>query len=384
MNILWDMRLFSFGYRHRGVGVWCRNVAGSILALKPEIDIYVWADPETLPPELCANKFHHIPYSGGSWKSSIMALPAITLRYGINLVHYWAALGPLAVIGLSPVRLCPAIAVVYDLGPELWDDPYCSFIKKTPYWRMQKSFFPLMDVALTISHATMRDLLAVVPKFRGIIETVYPPFKNESTCASCSPSGHHVVSSGTREPFFITLGGAIHKNCRRVVEAFSIVHSKHPEYRCIILGECASVDLNMATLPPGVSVEPSMGRYRDYIDRCSGLVFCSLHEGLGLPPIEAMQHGCALLCSDIAPLRETCGKAAVFVNPLSVDDIASGMEALISDPQGACRASCRGAEEYRAMSFDTPVRIIKMYERLTRMRIKFDADANRTLKGRIP
>jgi len=97
-----------------------------------------------------------------------------------------------------------------------------------------------------------------------------------------------------------------------------------------------------------------------------------------------MQHGCALLCSDIAPLRETCGKAAVFVNPLSVDDIASGMEALISDPQGACRASCRGAEEYRAMSFDTPVRIIKMYERLTRMRIKFDADANRTLKGRIP
>lgn len=382
MNILWDMRLFSFSYRQRGIGVWCRNVARSILALEPGFDLYIWADPETLPPELRTEAFHHIPYCRGSWQSSIVALPAITLRYGIDLVHYWAALGPLTAIGISPVRFCPAVAVVYDLGTELWDNPYCTFLKKTPYWRMQKAFLPLINAALTISRATMRDLSTVVPEFRGAVETVYLPFVDKPAKAEFTTPFSRTASSKAREPFFITLGGAPHKNCRRVIEAFSIVHSRHPEYRCLILGECALEELDVDTLPPGVSLEHSMDRYHDCLDRCSGLVFCSLHEGLGLPPIEAMQHGCGLLCSDIAPLRETCSQAALFVNPLSVDDIASGMEALIADPQGVCRASCTGATKYRAMSLDTPVRIIELYERLTRMRIKLNANAGRTFAER--
>ncbi|HEV1998703.1 MAG TPA: glycosyltransferase family 1 protein [Candidatus Dormibacteraeota bacterium] len=63
------------------------------------------------------------------------------------------------------------------------------------------------------------------------------------------------------------------------------------------------------------------------------LAAVSTGEGFGLPVVEAMYSGLALLASDIPPFREVAGAAALFVNPLSVDDIAAGLSQLVSDPQ---------------------------------------------------
>lgn len=46
--------------------------------------------------------------------------------------------------------------------------------------------------------------------------------------------------------------------------------------------------------------------------RSTALVYPSLAEGQGLPPLEAMAAGCLALCSDIPVLRETCGAAALY------------------------------------------------------------------------
>lgn len=50
-------------------------------------------------------------------------------------------------------------------------------------------------------------------------------------------------------------------------------------------------------------------------------IFPSLYEGFGLPPIEAMSCGCPVLVSDIPVLREVCGNAATYFNPLDINDI---------------------------------------------------------------
>ena len=46
------------------------------------------------------------------------------------------------------------------------------------------------------------------------------------------------------------------------------------------------------------------------------LVFPSLYEGFGLPPLEAMAYGCPVAASDRGSLREVCGDAAVYFDPL--------------------------------------------------------------------
>lgn len=45
------------------------------------------------------------------------------------------------------------------------------------------------------------------------------------------------------------------------------------------------------------------------------LVYPSLAEGQGLPPLEAMAAGCPVICADIPVLRETCDEAAFYVDP---------------------------------------------------------------------
>ncbi|PCD01730.1 glycosyl transferase [Sphingomonas spermidinifaciens] len=62
------------------------------------------------------------------------------------------------------------------------------------------------------------------------------------------------------------------------------------------------------------------------------LVFPSLYEGFGIPPLEAMRLGRPVLASSIAPVEEVCGDAALYFDPKSDDAIAAAMRRVLDDP----------------------------------------------------
>jgi len=61
------------------------------------------------------------------------------------------------------------------------------------------------------------------------------------------------------------------------------------------------------------------------------LVFPSLYEGFGLPPLEAMHLGCPVIASDAGALPEVCGDAALQVKPQDVAALADAMRRLGED-----------------------------------------------------
>ncbi|MCX7954751.1 MAG: glycosyltransferase family 4 protein [Bacteroidales bacterium] len=61
------------------------------------------------------------------------------------------------------------------------------------------------------------------------------------------------------------------------------------------------------------------------------LVLVSLYEGFGIPIIEAMQAGVPVICSNVTALPEIAGDAALFVNPLSIEEITSSMIKITDD-----------------------------------------------------
>ena len=62
-------------------------------------------------------------------------------------------------------------------------------------------------------------------------------------------------------------------------------------------------------------------------------VYPSLYEGFGIPPLEAMASGTAVIASDVASLPEACGEAVLYVNPEKYEDIAEKIMYLLENKE---------------------------------------------------
>ena len=83
--------------------------------------------------------------------------------------------------------------------------------------------------------------------------------------------------------------------------------------------------------------------------RATAMVFPSLYEGFGQPPLEAMACGCPVAASDRGAVAEVCGEAALGFDPDDVDSIAGAVGRVAGDE--ALRARLREAGMARAAEF---------------------------------
>jgi glycosyltransferase involved in cell wall biosynthesis len=79
------------------------------------------------------------------------------------------------------------------------------------------------------------------------------------------------------------------------------------------------------------------------------LVFPSLYEGFGLPPLEAMASGCVVAAARTASLPEVCGAAALYFDPHDVDDMAASLQRVCGD--ATLRQALRAAGTRQATAF---------------------------------
>jgi glycosyltransferase involved in cell wall biosynthesis len=85
-------------------------------------------------------------------------------------------------------------------------------------------------------------------------------------------------------------------------------------------------------------------------------VFPSLHEGFGLPPLEAMACGTPVVSSLATSLGEVVGDAAVAVDPLDVDSIAAGIDSIVGSEQLRRDLKARGLARAARFSWDETAR----------------------------
>jgi glycosyltransferase involved in cell wall biosynthesis len=81
------------------------------------------------------------------------------------------------------------------------------------------------------------------------------------------------------------------------------------------------------------------------------LVLPTLHEGFGLPAIEAMARSLPVACSDIPALREVGGSAALYFDPRSPTQIGAAITELIADTGLAGRLRELGRAQARGFSW---------------------------------
>ncbi|MFQ5480961.1 MAG: glycosyltransferase family 4 protein [Thermodesulfobacteriota bacterium] len=145
--------------------------------------------------------------------------------------------------------------------------------------------------------------------------------------------------------FILYLASSLpHKNYERLLLAFKAVLAEYPELCLVLIGarDYGSPEITSKITKLGLESNVIMLGWLPYEDipiiysASSLLVFPSLHEGFGLPIIEAMACGLPVVCSDIEPLIEIAGDAAELVDPKSEEAIAEGIKNVL------CKTGLRG------------------------------------------
>lgn len=151
-----------------------------------------------------------------------------------------------------------------------------------------------------------------------------------------------------------------HKNLRRIIEAFAIVHQHQPDLYLMLVGKRDPADHVFTELIAKLGLQDYAIR-TDYIpdgqlkwalQNCQAYVYASLSEGFGLIPLEAMINNAPVVLSNATCLPEVCGDAAHYFDPYNVPAMAQAIEDVVANPQLSNQLRKRGHQQVKKYSWE--------------------------------
>lgn len=174
-----------------------------------------------------------------------------------------------------------------------------------------------------------------------------PPEKITVAPAGVDSSVFHPLSAEWKNQFraqlslpknYLLFLGSIEprKNLDRLATAWTRVCKQFPDTELVIAGG-SGPQFSSLNVPNGQQI-----RHLGYIpENClsglyssaSAFILPSLDEGFGLPALEAMACGTPVVASKAGALPEILGDAALLVDPYNIEAIASGIAAVLRQPE---------------------------------------------------
>jgi glycosyltransferase involved in cell wall biosynthesis len=258
------------------------------------------------------------------------ALPG-PVRRQLELDRLSALHFPLTVM-VPPVRRPPAATTILDLQHELFPRFFSRAelaYRRLAYRRSVRASRLIIAISAHVKD-TIVERLGVEPERVRVIHLGVD-------LARFSPEERE------RKPFVLYPANRWpHKNHERLFEAFALVGRERPDLTLVLTGGGHAGK----SVPEGVDVrghvpaDDLLELYRS----ASALVFPSLYEGFGQPPLEAMACGCPVAASHAGALPEVCGDAARYFDPESPTAIADAVLDVLAHPdEWATRGIARAA-----------------------------------------
>ncbi len=217
------------------------------------------------------------------------------------------------------------------------------------------------DVIVAASEFTRRKLVDILRIDPSRIRVIYP---------GCDFDRFHPklgTVPGFPERFVLAVGSPTdpRKNLARLLEAWQLLSAPlRREFTLIIAGpppRASSSSCRASSPKPQASSPLHVGYLtRDDLaaaySSATAVIYPSLYEGFGLPPLEAMACGCPVIASDIPPVREVCGGCAEFVDPASPESIASGLARVLESADLRREMSLSGPARAKLFTWDRTAR----------------------------
>ena len=282
----------------------------------------------------------HVRLTGGPRPLSL--LDPIWLSYQLAARRPSVFFSP----GFNPPAICrvPLVITIHDLA-HIRLPCFSTYTRRFYYEFLVRPASNRARRIITVSEYSRHEIL----RWTGLPESsvtnvgngVDSTFRPEGRCYD--PGFPYILHVGSAKP---------HKNLDRLFDAFAQIDDPHLHLLLTAAKtqELASrlvekkIESRVHFVGP-VSEDELPALYRGAI----ALVFPSLMEGFGLPPLEAMACGTPVVASRTTAIPEVVGDAGLLIDPLDVDDIRQGIERVLED--SALRAAMRQSGLARARLF---------------------------------
>lgn len=240
----------------------------------------------------------------------------------------------------------PVAVVLYDLIPLLYPDRYLSNPAMNAWYMQKIDYLKQADLLLSISDSSRKEALN---------ELAIDEEKVVNISTACDGHfEHHLVNKkhrdylkttyGIKRPFVMYTGGLDHrKNIEGLIRAYaalpSLVHKKHQ--LVIVCSAPPSEKEKLQDLVAEEGLRRSSFVMTGFVpeddlvllyNACKLFVFPSWHEGFGLPALEAMACGQAVIGSNRTSIPEVIGFEEAMFDPFDEQAMTEKMElALVDD-----------------------------------------------------
>ena len=245
---------------------------------------------------------------------------------------------------------CARIITIHDLIPLIYKEWYPSLYD---YFNEEiRKCAEQADMIIAVSEHTKSDII----KYYGIsdkkIRVVYNGLYPEQLFSSELKG--KVVSELSNKKFILSVSGVgPHKNQVGLTKAYIYYKEKHPDsdIKLVLVGPVRRYHVVREILEnnPGyvndivmtgfVSDDELLWLYQ----KALAFIYVSFYEGFGLPILEAMSVGKAVIASETSSLPEVGGDAALYCDPTDIESIYSAIERVIEDE------TLRGQMERKAL-----------------------------------
>ncbi|MCX7717823.1 MAG: glycosyltransferase family 4 protein [Candidatus Sumerlaeaceae bacterium] len=260
---------------------------------------------------------------------------------------------------LPPVKVCPYVVTIHDLS--YFVHPHrCPWLRRHYWYAMTRRTVAVADAIITDSEHSRRDIEHFFPQVRGQIRVVYPAAHPRFSPTEQDSDARDREALGIRRPYLLYVGTLEPgKNVERIIQAFDRLASRHPEHELLLAGDRGWLFEGIFEAARRATARDRirfLGHVADEIvpalmRGCDLFVFPSLYEGFGLPPLEAMACGAPVVTSTASSIPEVVGDAALQIDPLSTDELASAMHRVLAEPSLRADLRARGPERARQFSW---------------------------------
>ncbi len=246
----------------------------------------------------------------------------------------------------------PVVLTVYDMIHELFAEQMDANGEQA---EVKRKAILSADAIICISENTKKDLLEryTLPEER--VTVTYLATEIDASLA-------HGTDPVPSRPYYLYVGSrSSYKNFDRLLKAFAKAVSVQSEMALCVVG--SPFDETEEKLIAELKLSDRIEHYRYANDahlaklyRCSvAFVYPSLYEGFGIPPLEAMSCGTAVVASNCSSIPEVVGDAGILFDPQSTGDLADILLSLLDNPTERDRLISKGYQRAQAFSWDKTV-----------------------------